>query len=116
MRCGLLYRQDQGTSYRLCIPARGDLRTQVLSWCCAKPFVKGMGSCHIVGSAYHKDTTAKVKWANSIIGNTLRAFANDRKDDWDRQLPLAVFAIKNTAFTLALTLFIDWGIRFGPWT
>jgi hypothetical protein len=37
--------------------------------------------------------------ANSVIGDTLCAFANGRKDDWDRQLPLAVFTI-NVASTL----------------
>jgi hypothetical protein len=37
-----------------------------------------MGSCLIVGSAY---TNGKVEQANGIIGNTLRAFANWRKDD-----------------------------------
>ncbi len=34
--------------------------------------------------------------ANGAIGDTLRAYANGRKDDcWDRQPPLAVFAIHN---------------------
>jgi hypothetical protein len=65
-----------------------------------RAFVKGMGSCLIVGSAYHKNTNAKVERANGVIGDTLRAFANGRKDDWDRQLPLAVFAINNAASTL----------------
>jgi hypothetical protein len=75
-------------------------------------FVKGMGSCLIVGSAYHKNTNAKVERANGVIGDTLRAFANGRKDDWDRQLPLAVFAINNAASTLGEGLtpfFIDRG-------
>ncbi len=56
-------------------------------------FVKSMGSCLrvIVGSAYHKNTNAKVERANGVIGDTLRAYATGRKDDWDRQLPLAVF-------------------------
>ncbi len=35
-------------------------------------FVKGMGSCLIVGSAYHENTNAKVKRANSVISDTLR--------------------------------------------
>jgi hypothetical protein len=42
----------------------------------------------------------------------LRAYANGRKDDWDRQLPLAVFAINNAASTLGDGLtpfFIDRG-------
>jgi len=77
-----------------------------------RAFVKGMGSCLIVGSAYHKNTNAKVERANGVIGDTLRAFANGRKDDWDRQLPLAVFAINNAASTLGDGLtpfFIDRG-------
>mmetsp|Transcript_42107 Transcript_42107/g.88011 ORF Transcript_42107/g.88011 Transcript_42107/m.88011 type:complete len:213 (+) Transcript_42107:2678-3316(+) len=46
-------------------------------------------------------------------GDTLGAFANGRKDDWDRQLPLAVFAINNAASTLGdgLTPSIDRGIH-----
>ncbi len=39
----------------------------------------------------------QVERANGVIGDTLRAYANGRKDDWDRQLPLAVFAINNAA-------------------
>jgi hypothetical protein len=77
-----------------------------------RAFVRGMGSCLIVGSAYHKNTNAKVERANGVIGDTLRAFANGRKDDWDRQLPLAVFAINNAASTLGDGLtpfFIDRG-------
>ena len=51
-------------------------------------FAKGMGSCLIVGSAYHKNTNAKVERANGVISDTLRAFANGRKDDWDGYLPM----------------------------
>ncbi len=65
-----------------------------------RAFVRSMGSCLIVGSAYHKNTNAKVERANGVIGDTLRAYANVCKDDWDRQLPLAVFAINNAASTL----------------
>jgi hypothetical protein len=65
-----------------------------------RAFVRSMGSCLIVGLAYHKDINAKVERANGVIGDTLRAYANGRKDDWDRQLPLAVFAINNAASTL----------------
>ena len=54
-----------------------------------RAFVKGMGSSLIVGSAYHKNTNAKVERANGVLGDTLRAFANGRKDDWDQQLPFA---------------------------
>ena len=63
-------------------------------------FVKSMGSRLIVGSAYHKNTNAKVERANGVIGDTLRAVANGRKDDWDKHLPFAVFAINNAASTV----------------
>ena len=77
-----------------------------------RAFVKGWGSCLIVGSAYHKNTNAKVERANGIISDTLRAYANGRKDDWDSHLPLAVFAINNAASTLGGDLtpfFVDRG-------
>ncbi len=47
-------------------------------------FVKSMGSSFIFGLAYHKNTNAKVERENGVIGDTLCAFANARKDDWDR--------------------------------
>jgi hypothetical protein len=49
-----------------------------------------MGSCLIVGSAYHKNANAKVERANSVIGDTQRAFANGRKDDWGAAPPRRV--------------------------
>ncbi len=57
-----------------------------------------------------KNTNTKVERANSVISDTLCAYANRHKDDWDRQLPLAVFTINNTALTLGDRLtpfFID---------
>ena len=36
-------------------------------------FVKSMGSCLSVGSAYHKNTNAKVERVNGVISDTLRA-------------------------------------------
>ena len=65
-----------------------------------RAFAKGWGSCLIVGSAYHKNTNAKVEQANGVVRETLCAFANGRKDDWDNHLPLTVFAINNAASTL----------------
>ena len=56
-------------------------------------FVKSMGTCLIVGSAYHKNTNAKVERANGVISDTLRAYANGRKDDWDAHLLHAEVAI-----------------------
>ena len=52
----------------------------------------------LVGSAYHKNTNAKVERAN-VLCDTLRAYDNGRKGDWDQQLPSAEFAINNTAST-----------------
>ena len=42
-----------------------------------------------------------------MLGSTLRAFANSRKDDWDARLPYAVFAINKAASTLG-------GVLHGP--
>jgi hypothetical protein len=46
-------------------------------------FVRSMGLCLIIGSVYHKNTNTKVERANCVISDTLRAYANGRKDDWD---------------------------------
>jgi len=75
-------------------------------------FTRRIGSSLIVGSAYHKNTNAKTERVNGVLGDTLRAFANGRKDDWDVWLPYAVFAINNAASTLGGELtpfFIDRG-------
>jgi hypothetical protein len=77
-----------------------------------RAFVKGMGTNLVVGSAYHKNTNAKVERANGVIGDTLRAFANGRKDDWDKHLSMAIFAINNAASSVGEGLtpfFIDRG-------
>ena len=47
-----------------------------------------------------------------VLGGTLWAFANGRKEDWDAWQPCAVFAIDNAASTLGGNLtafFIDRG-------
>ncbi len=77
-------------------------------------FVKGWGSCLIVGSAHHKNTNAKVERANGVVSDTSRAFANGHrdKDAWDGHLPLAVFAINNATSSFCgdvTPLFIDIG-------
>ena len=77
-----------------------------------REFTRRIGSSLIVGSAYHKNTNAKTERVNGVLGDTLRAFANGRKDDWDVWLPYAVFAINNAASTLGGELtpfFIDRG-------
>jgi hypothetical protein len=77
-----------------------------------KEFTRRIGSSLLIGSAYHKNTNAKAERVNGVLGDTLRAFANGRKDDWDVWLPYAVFAINNAASTLGGNLtpfFIDLG-------
>ena len=77
-----------------------------------KEFTRRIGSSLLIGSAYHKNTNARVERVNGVLGDTLRAFANGRKDDWDVWLPYAVFAINNAASTLGGDLtpfFIDRG-------
>jgi len=77
-----------------------------------KEFTRRIGSSLLVGSAYHKNTNAKAERVNGVLGDTLRAFANGRKDDWDVWLPYAVFAINNAASVLGGGLtpfFIDRG-------
>ncbi len=49
---------------------------------------------------------------NGVLDDTLHAFANDRKDDWDVWLPYAVFAINSSDSALDADLtpfFIDRG-------
>ena len=65
--------------------------------------VKSRGSYLIVGSAYHKNTDAKVECANGVISDTLCAYVNGRKDDGDSHLALAEFANNNAP------VFIDRG-------
>ena len=75
-------------------------------------FAKGLGSALIVGSAYHKNTGAKVERVNGVVGDTLRAFVNGRGDDWDKCLPLVNFATNNSESAVAVGLtpfFIDRG-------
>ncbi len=43
---------------------------------------------------------ATVERANGVISDTLRAFANGSKDDWDRYPPLTEFVITNATSKL----------------
>ena len=45
----------------------------------------------IIGAAHYKNTNAKDERANGVISDTLLAYANSRRDDWDSHLPLAFF-------------------------
>ncbi len=77
-----------------------------------REFIRRIGSSLIAGSACHKNTNAKTERVNGVLGDTLRALANGRKDDWDVLLPYAVFSIHKAASTLDGELtpfFIDRG-------
>ncbi len=63
-------------------------------------FGKGVGVCLIVGSAFHKNPSAKMESVTGVISDTLLAFANGRNDDQGLQPPLAVFAINNATSAL----------------
>ena len=58
-------------------------------------FTKVIGSAMIVGTVYHKNTGSKVERTNGVLGDTLRALANSRRDDWDKWVLHACFAINN---------------------
>ncbi len=63
---------------------------------------------------YHKNTTAQSELVNRVLGDTLLAFSNCSKDDWDMWLSYTVFAINNVESTGMLggslsPFFIYWG-------
>ena len=77
-----------------------------------REFTKAIGSALIVGTAYHKNTGSRVERANGVLGDTLRALANSRRDDWDKWVLHACFAINNAPSSLGGHLspfFIDRG-------
>ena len=61
---------------------------------------RALGSTLIFGSQDHHNTTSKVKRVNSVIADVLRAFVEDRQDNWQELTPLVEFAINNTASPL----------------
>ena len=68
-------------------------------------FTKVIGSALIVGTAYHKNTSAKVKRVNSLLGDMLLALANSQLDYWDKWVLHSCFAINNTPWALGSHLF-----------
>ena len=60
-----------------------------------REFAKAIGPALIVGTACHKNTGARVERANGVLGDTLRVLANSRRDDWDKWVLHASFAINN---------------------
>ncbi len=65
-----------------------------------RQFTSSISSSLLVSSAYHKYTNARAERVNGVLGDTLLAFANGSKDDWDVWLSYTVFAINNAASTL----------------
>ena len=74
--------------------------------------VKCMGWCVIVGRHGYRYTSTLLRcrigrrqgeWANGVMSDTLCAYANGRKDEWDRHLTLVDFAINKPHRRLATT-------------
>ena len=59
-----------------------------------------MGSTLIFGSPHHHNTTSKVERVNGVVEDVLRAFVNDRQDNWPELTPLVEFAINDAASLL----------------
>ncbi len=55
------------------------------------------GACLIFCSPHHHNTTSKVE---GVIADVLRAFAGERGDDWPEFVPLAGFAVNDSASQL----------------
>ena len=61
---------------------------------------RAFGSTLIFGSPDHHNTSSKVERVNWVVADLLRAFANDRQDDWPLLTPLVEFAINDVASPL----------------
>jgi len=61
---------------------------------------RALGSTLIFGSPEHHNTTSKVERVNGVIADVLRAFVNDRQDNWPELTPLVEFAINDAASPL----------------
>ena len=61
---------------------------------------EALGTRLIFGTPHHHRTTSKVERVNGVVGDALRAFVNDRQDDWPTYIPLVEFAINDSASAL----------------
>ena len=61
---------------------------------------RALGSTLIFGSPHHHNTTSKVERVNGVIEDVLRAFVNDRQDNWPDLISLVEFAINDSASPL----------------
>jgi hypothetical protein len=59
-------------------------------------FWQGMGTRLRMSTADHPQTDGQTERANRTIKQMLRAFVNDRRDDWDELLPVLEFAYNDT--------------------
>ena len=64
------------------------------------PHRPGKGGVIPTRPVSNTSTNDGVEWASGVISETLQAYANGRKEDWDDHLPLAVFAIHSAESTL----------------
>ncbi len=62
--------------------------------------VLGPSESLIFGSPHHNNNTSKVERVNCVTADVLRAFAGERGDNWPEFMPLAEFAIKDSASPL----------------
>ena len=61
---------------------------------------EALGASLIFGSSHHHNTTSKVARVNCFIANVLLSFSAYRGDDWPDFVPLAEFAINDSASAL----------------
>ena len=59
-----------------------------------------LGSTLSFWSPHHHNTSSKVERVNGVIEDVLRAFVNDRRDNWPDLIPLVEFAINDAASPL----------------
>ena len=53
--------------------------------------LKQIGSTHLYATPYHPETNGQIERYNSTMDAKIAALSNERKTDWDDQLPLVTF-------------------------
>ncbi len=65
----------------------------------SKVFAKVMGQLNIkhqVSSAYHPQSQSAIERFHQTMKSMLRTFCVERERDWDEEIPLLLFAVRNT--------------------